>query len=307
MKPTLLITGAGPNGVTGRLIKQRLRGEYTLLTPSSRELDLTDSAQVDEYFAANRIDYVIHSALSAPSRGLDNTSVGDEVERNLRMYFNLTKHSGKFQKMFYFGSGAEFDKSTPIVGATEEDFGNRIPKDKYGFEKYVMSLHAAKSDNIYEIRLFGTINPYEPYIKNVVSNLCAKAVKGLPLTLNRDCRFSFVDIDDAIDFISYGITNKLNHHVYNMVGHTLTLSDLRKEIAEMASTKSEIPPFRQEGLNNEYTGDNSRMLDEFNHITPLRDSLSKVLLRINEIRDSINPASIDARWNTAKGIGMKGG
>lgn len=38
---TLFITGAGPNGITGRLIKEHFEGKYNLLTPNSKELDLT--------------------------------------------------------------------------------------------------------------------------------------------------------------------------------------------------------------------------------------------------------------------------
>ena len=171
MKETVLITGAGPTGVTGKLIKARLAGVCNLLTPGSRELDLTDCEAVDCFFADNKIDYVIHSALSSPSRGQDSSNVNDEVERNLRMYFNLAKHSGEFRKMFYFGSGAELDKTRPIVEITEEEAINRMPKDKYGFVKYILNAHAEKSNNIYNVRLFGTVNPHEPYVKNVVSNL----------------------------------------------------------------------------------------------------------------------------------------
>ena len=43
---TVLITGAGPTGVTGRAIREYLENDYSILAPSSKELDLTDDAVV---------------------------------------------------------------------------------------------------------------------------------------------------------------------------------------------------------------------------------------------------------------------
>ena len=37
---TLFITGAGPNGITGRLIKEHFEGKYNLLTQTVRNLIL---------------------------------------------------------------------------------------------------------------------------------------------------------------------------------------------------------------------------------------------------------------------------
>lgn len=60
MKETVLVTGAGPNGITGKLIREKLANEYMILAPSSKELDLTDDAIVNRFFEENKIDYVIH-------------------------------------------------------------------------------------------------------------------------------------------------------------------------------------------------------------------------------------------------------
>lgn len=49
----ILITGAGPNGVTGHLIKDKLSTKYDILTPSSKELDLTNDEEVDFSFVEN--------------------------------------------------------------------------------------------------------------------------------------------------------------------------------------------------------------------------------------------------------------
>ena len=183
---TVLITGAGPTGVTGRAIREYLENDYSILAPSSKELDLTDDAVVRSYFDTHHIDFVVHCATYRSNISQTTHMVDEELESNLRMYFALASQSEKFEKMVYLGSGAEYDKSRPIVNVKEEQFGESIPKNKYGLGKYIMNQHCRSSKNIYNLRMFGTLNPYERYTKNVVCNLCAKAVMGLPLTLKRD-------------------------------------------------------------------------------------------------------------------------
>lgn len=293
---TILITGAGPNGVTGRRIKEMLEQKYNILSPSSKELDLTDSHAVDDYFKKHNIDYVVHSALTSPSRRHDDTRTEDEVESNLRMYFNLAKHADEFKKMFYFGSGAEYDKRREIVDVSEEDSGSNVPADKYGFVKYILNTHSKSSENIYNLRLFGTINPYEPPTKNVISNLCAKAVLGEPLKLRRNCRFSFVDIDDVAAFIDYGINHDLQYNEYNMSGGQYSLKEIGDIINSEYCCGNSPLTFENPGMNLEYTASNSRLKKAITN-TDVIVSLSKIIKYMQSIKDKIDTRSIDSRWN----------
>ncbi|MCM1451582.1 MAG: NAD-dependent epimerase/dehydratase family protein [Clostridium sp.] len=293
---TILITGAGPNGVTGPRIKSDLVKDYKILSPSSRELDLTDTIAVTEYFNSHTIDFVIHSALIAPSRGHDSYDESREVESNLRMYFNLTKHSDKFKKMFYFGSGAEFDKSLSIIEFREIDFLSRMPKDKYGFVKYVINNHAINSSNIYNLRLFGTINPNEPYWHNVVSNLCARSVYNMTLNLQQNCRFSFIDIDDVVSFLRYGILNDLHYHDYNLTSCTVNLSELANIICGISDNHDLKIHIEKEGFNREYTADNSRLVNEFDTFTSLKDSIIKVYTHIKNNKHLIDLDRLSGKW-----------
>lgn len=296
MMETILITGAGPNGVTGRRIKENLESLYKILSPSSRELNLVDSNAVDEYFVTNKIDYIIHSALTTPSRGHDNTPGYREVEDNLRMYFNLVRHSNEFKKMFYFGSGAEFDKRSPIVQFREVDYPSRLPEDKYGLIKYILNQHAVKSDNIYNLRIFGTINPYEPYTRNVLCNLMAKAIKGLPLKLRQNCYFSFIDVDDIARFIEHAISHDLSYHSYNMVSGRFQLKEIADTINNLYCDGKNIVSFEQDGLNMEYSANNDRLQMDFKDFTPLNESLDKIYHYLKSKIDDIDADSIDSRW-----------
>lgn len=295
MRETIFITGAGPNGVTGKLIKDRLEDKYAILAPSSKQLDLTDSAAVDAFFGENSIDYVIHCAVVYPTATTSFSGYCD-VEANLRMYFNLANHTAEFKKMFYFGSGAEYDKSRPIRDVSESEIGNKIPVDNYGLVKYILNQHASNSRNIYNMRLFGTINPYEPYTKNVISNLFAKAIKGAPLRLKRDCVFSFVDIDDVTNFIEYALQNELSYHDYNLTGERkVAISEVAELVRKIADV-TEPFSFTEEGVNKEYSGSNERWLSEFPNLTLIEVSLKKVYDYLYEHKNEVDLENIDARW-----------
>ncbi|WP_324753866.1 GDP-L-fucose synthase [Roseovarius sp. Pro17] len=61
MRGKILLTGG--SGMVGRNIRAHERaGEWDILAPSSRELDLTDRAAVSTYMEAERPDLVIHAA-----------------------------------------------------------------------------------------------------------------------------------------------------------------------------------------------------------------------------------------------------
>lgn len=290
MKKKILITGAGPNGITGNRIKEHLQQDYIILHPSSKELDLTSKEDVDLFFSSNEIDYIVHCAVVYPK--INN----DSVLQNLKMYFNLVRHCDKISKMFYIGSGAEYDKSRDIIDISEDEIGQCIPSDPYGLYKFIIQQHCSTSKNIYNVRLFGTINPLEPYSKNVISNLCLKVAKGLPLSLRKNCRFSFTDIDDVINFIKYGLENELKWHDYNCVPkHNYLLSEIAQEICRLTGNPFRLL-FSEEGLNREYTASNRRIAKEFNDFTPLSVSLQKVYAEMSKIADSVEADDIDNRW-----------
>lgn len=294
---TLFITGAGPRGVTGKLIKEYFEGKYNLLTPSSSELDLTNDEAVTAYFNEHHIDYVIHCATFRPTSIHNDHFVDEELESNLRMFYALAAQTSKLKKMIYFGSGAEYDKSKPIVNVTEDDFGKSVPKNKYGLGKYIMNSYAVKSDNVYNFRLFGTINKYERPDKNVISNLCVKAIKDSPLKLRKNCKFSFVDIEDLLPLLDYALTHDLQSHDYNLTnGCEVYLSEIGNVITELTGKDNYID-FENEGYNNEYTGDNTRVVKEFGiTLTPFADSVKKVFEYYKQNADTIDIDSIDNRW-----------
>lgn len=216
------------------------------------------------------------------------------------MFENIRTHSSGIKKIFYFGSGAEYDKTRDIKLAGEPEIGIRIPQSEYGLFKFKINEEARKSRNIYNLRLFGTLNPYESPRKNVVCNLMAKAICGQHLNLQRDCIFSFVDIDDVAAFIEFAICHDLKHHDYNLTsGKPYRLSEIAKMIREMVNPDLKIT-FATEGLNKEYTGSDVRWRKEFPQRTPILDSLRKIYDHLSKNRYSIDIETIDDHWSKMK-------
>lgn len=294
----ILITGAGPNGVTGHLIKDKLSTKYDILTPSSKELDLTNDEEVDFFFRGKSINYIIHCATFRSNHNISHF-VDEELESNIRMYFNLAKHAHEVEKMIYFGSGAEYDKSKPIIEVSEENVGLHIPYNKYGLGKYVMNTDCRRSQNIYNLRLFGTINKYEHPNKNIISNICLKLANNIDVTLKRDCRFSFVDINDVITIMEYVMANDLNHHDYNIVSDdSYLISEIAEKLIVISGKQSRLL-FEQSGCNLEYSASNNRIKAEMQNFkfTDINYSLYDVFNYIDMNKDMYDIKSVDSRWN----------
>ena len=254
----ILLTGAGPHGFIGRNLAPKLREKYELFTPSSRELNLVDYDSVGRYLEAHRIDTVIHGA----AQSLIHTGPEDVMLHDLQMYFNLDKLSGQLDRMLFFGSGAVFDKRIPVDRVTEADVGRSIPADYYGLNKYIMTLHARHSRNIYNLRLFGIFGRYEHWQSKFISNLCCKAMYGLPLTIRQNAIYDFLYIDDLAPIVEWFLENEPKYHDYNIcTGQGTELATIAETVRRVSGKDLPIVT-AAEGWGKPYTADNTRLLAE---------------------------------------------
>ncbi len=258
IKKTIFITGAG--GFIGKNLMEQLNKKYNLLTPGHKELNLLDEKAVDRFFKKNKIDVVINCAVIGGSRKEEH--VDSSLSGNLRIFFNLLQNKDKYKKMIHLGSGAEYDKSKPIIKVKETDLGKTIPKDEYGFFKYICSKYIEKENNIVSLRIFGLFGKYEDYRYRFISNAITNNLKGLPITMDQNVFFDYVYIDDFVKIVDYFINNKAKHKFYNIGrGKKIDLITIAKNINAVAARKTKIK-IKNKGLNNEYTCDNQRLINE---------------------------------------------
>jgi nucleoside-diphosphate-sugar epimerase len=271
---TIFITGA--NGFIGKNLSEQMEDKYKLLTPGRKELDLLDTNAVDKFFKKNNVDVVINCAVVGGSRTEEH--VYPSLSQNLRIFFNLLRNKDKYKQMIHLGSGAEYDKSRPLVKINETDFGESIPKDEYGFFKYICSKYLEKEKNIICVRIFGLFGKYEDYRLRFISNAIMNSLHASPIVMDQNVYFDYVYINDFVKIIKYFIDHKAKQNFYNIgSGNRVDLLTLAKIINDVAEKKSKIV-VKNKGLNNEYSCDNSRLTREINKLqfTDIRESVKEL-------------------------------
>lgn len=254
----ILITGA--SGFIGRNLAEYLSDIYDVCAPSHAELDLQDAEAVKQYLEKYSFDVVIHSAnMNDVTYRL---SPHDILDGNLRMFYHLESCSRIYGKMIYFGSGAEYDMQNYKPLMKEAYFGRYIPRDPYGFSKYIMHRMAEQSENIYDLILFGVYGKYEQFQRRFISNNICKNILGKPMTLIKNARLDYLYINDLCKIVEWFLEHTPGYKCYNVcTSHPADLFSLAQEINEITGLQREIIVL-EEGWKPEYSGDNSRLLNE---------------------------------------------
>jgi GDP-L-fucose synthase len=258
----LLITGG--SGFIGRNLAEQLASTYEVLAPSSAELDLLNEQAVRDYLDAHRFDVVVHAATTRSNRRL--AAPPDMLDRNCRMFFNLARNlvpnQKQFGKMIHFGSGAEYDRTQLPPRVREDYFDTRVPRDAYGFSKYICAKYTECSDRIVNLRLFGVFGAYEDYTVRFISNACCRALKGLPIVLRQETVFDYLYIKDLVKITTWFIENNARQKAYNVcTARPVALTELARVIAQVSGRNPSVSVM-DEGVGPEYSADNSRMLAE---------------------------------------------
>lgn len=285
----ICLTGSG--GFIGRNLKERLSGDFEIIAPSHQELDLLCAYGVEDFLKEHRFDIVIHTANTNNTRNRAVTSY-DSLDGNLRMLFNLERCKDYYGKMYYFGSGAEYDMQHYIPNMKEDYFDTHVPKDPYGFSKYVMSKSCRADGNIYDLRLFGVYGKYEEWERRFISNAICRALKGKNITIQKNVYFDYLWVDDLCGIMRWFIENEPKHHHYNVCrGSKIDLYSLACMVREILDIDCDIV-VSEPGWKPEYTGDNSRLLEELGNyrFTGVEESISILCEfykeHINEIDES---------------------
>lgn len=266
-----------------------------MYAPSSRELNGVDEEQVAACLQKTRYDVVLNFAVYV--NGTDPSKDGSRIlDYNLRMFLNFYRHADLYGRMIYAGSGAEYDKRFPIMSVTEEDIENHlIPTDQYGLMKYTVNQMIEKSENIYNLRLFGIFGKYEYWKTKYISNLCCKSLKGLPLSLRKNCYFDYLWIDDFCRLVELFLhLEHPKYHVYNAVsGVRVSLYELAQIVNDIADKPGDIFVC-SDGWANEYTANNDRIRAELPEweLTDMRAAVKLLYDWYREHIDSIDLYSL---------------
>ena len=252
----VLLTGSG--GFVGKNLKPFLESKgFEVLAPRSKDFDFSDLKTVKKIVADFNPDIFILAGFY----GI-NTPVPpqDIFEKNLQILQNfISVSTGK--PIFTFGSGAEFDKSSNIILANDENWANTPPADLYGRAKYLISQEIKKYPNVWNLRLFGVYGPNEANTR-FITHAIHCVLQNKPITIRQNVYFSYLEVGDLCRLVYNFIQNRPKHKFINMVPPTkVDLITLANIVNKIAGTNQPVI-IAKEGLANEYTGNPINLLKE---------------------------------------------
>ncbi len=117
MKPTDKVYVAGHRGMVGSAIVRKLRadGYENIVTRTSRELDLRNQQAVQDFFAAERPDYVFLAAAKVGGILANNIYRGEFLYDNLLIEANVIEAArvNEVRKLQFLGSSCIYPKLAP--------------------------------------------------------------------------------------------------------------------------------------------------------------------------------------------------
>ena len=254
--PTILLTGSG--GFIGKNLKPFLENKgFKVIAPRSSQYDFSDSKIVQNLVKEYNPDIFILAGFY----GINTPMPPQDIfEKNLQILNNfMNVANGK--PIFTFGSGAEFDKSSPIVLASDEDWKNTPPADLYGRAKYLISKEIKQYSNVWNLRLFGVYGANETN-NRFITHAINCVLKNQPITIRQNVFFSYLEVNDLCRLIYCFLQNQPKHQFINMVPPTtVDLKTLASIVNKVAGTNQPIIIVK-EGLANEYTGKPENLLKE---------------------------------------------
>lgn len=255
----ILLTGS--SGFVGSNVLPFLEKQYSVYAPPRKELDVRNAKQVKSYLKKNNFDIVLHFASPSPIRSAHLDSYETLFEDSLKIFMNFYNMRDFFGRMLYSGSGAEFDKRRDIKMVRENEIGQYIPDDSYGLSKYIINELASNSENIYNFRIFACYGPNE-YKSKFIRHCIHCCMLNSPITIKQDCYFDYLYIDDYAKYILYFIDHIPKFHDYNATSGTRIKLSAIADIVRRQMNSSLPIAILSDGMNNEYTANNTRILQE---------------------------------------------
>jgi len=141
----------GHRGFLGREVIPHLLKTHDVFYP---DIDYANKESVQIFVKKNNIDFILHAAIKGGRRVRQD--IPDDFYVNMKMFENLAAQK---IPMINFCSGAAFGRQKDIYLAEENQVGEIIPEDYYGFAKSLITQRCRQLDNVYNLRFFNVFGP----------------------------------------------------------------------------------------------------------------------------------------------------
>jgi nucleoside-diphosphate-sugar epimerase len=256
---TMIILITGGNGNLATILKTSLSKIYTIESPARNEMNMLDMDSIKQYLQNRTFDVVIHTAIQGGRRTKPDTH--EHIYNNMLMLENLLWFKDKFEMIINLDSGAIYNREEDILNRKETDIYS-VPKDYYGFSKYMIHQRGLAFDNFFNLRIFNIFHETEEPDR-FISRCINVAKEGGVVEIFENKYFDFFYKDDFVEVVQYYIRHL---HMKHQIPTTLNLSYKEKhtlaEVAKMILGKDTDKVVVYKDLcDKNYCGDGSLLLE----------------------------------------------
>lgn len=222
----ILITGA--NGMVGKSLLKKLSEEgcINLLTPNSKELDLRNQTEVENYFKKHKPEYVFHLAAKVGGIAANISSPAEFLYDNLAMETNIIESSRKnsVQKLLFLGSSCIYPRECPQPMKEEYLLSGKLEPTNEGYAlakisglklcEYYNKQYGTNFLNLMPPNLYGFNDHFEKEKSHVISSLITKfnhakenKIDFVEVWGTGSSRREFLFVDDCSDAMVYFMKN----------------------------------------------------------------------------------------------------
>ncbi len=262
MNPESRIYVAGHRGLVGSAIARRLetRGYENLLTRTRAELDLKNARAVDEFFAAEKPEYVFLAAAKVGGILANSAYPADFLRENLAIELNVVdaayRHGVK--KLLFLGSSCIYPKFAPQP--MKEEYlltGDLEPTNEpYAIAK-IAGIKLCQAYNgqydadfisVMPTNLYGPEDNFDQETSHVVPALIRRfheaKERGEPSVSvwgTGAPRREFLHVDDLADACVYLMNRYSGSEIVNIgVGKDISIRELAELISDVVGYEGEI-------------------------------------------------------------------
>jgi GDP-L-fucose synthase len=262
MKKDAKIFVAGHRGMVGSAIVRHLQaqGYQNLVLRSSQELDLTNQAAVEQFFRAEKPEYVFLAAAKVGGIHANNVYRADFIYRNLMIEANVIHqcYVAGVRKLLFLGSSCIYPKLAPQPLREESLLTGEL---EYTNEPYAIAKIAGiKLCESYRLQhhcdfisamptnLYGPNDNYDLQNSHVLPALIRKfhqaKHQGLPSVEvwgTGTPRREFLHVDDLADACLFLMDHYSDLQFVNVgVGHDVTIKELALLVKEIVGYQGEL-------------------------------------------------------------------
>lgn len=253
---------AGHRGLVGSAILRKLQDEgyADLLARTRAELDLMDAGAVDEFFAAERPDYVFLAAAKVGGILANDTYPADFIRDNLAIELNVigAAHRHRVEKLLFLGSSCIYPRLAPQPMKEEYLLTGELEStnESYAIAK-ITGIKLCQSYNrqhgtdfisVMPTNLYGPGDNFDLQTSHVLPALIrkfheAKVCGEFAVTVwgTGTPRREFLHVDDLADACLYLMGNYSGDEPVNVgVGKDISIGELAELIRDVVGYGGEI-------------------------------------------------------------------